>query len=114
MNEDTTPIISEENGRDTKGRFAVGNVGKPKGATNKTTKDLQQFITNFLNEKTFEIPFIWESLDDKEKIMIFLHLAKLVTPKPTIQSQKNENFKFDFDTIQVNIINPTKEITNED
>ena len=46
-----------------------------------------------LNEKTFEIPFIWESLDDKEKIMIFLHLAKLVTPKPTIQSQKNENFK---------------------
>ena len=46
--------------------------------------------------------------------MIFLHLAKLVTPKPTIQSQKNENFKFDFDTIEVNIINPTKEITNED
>ena len=112
MNENKT--LNTSNYVDENGKFKKGNIGKPKGATNKTTKDLQQFITNFLNEKTFEIPFIWESLDDKEKIMIFLHLAKLVTPKPTIQSQKNENFKFDFDTIEVNIINPTKEITNED
>ncbi len=81
MNEDTTPIISDENGRDTKGRFAVGNTGKPKGANNKTTKDLQQFITNFLNEKAFEIPLIWDTLDDKDKATLFLHLSKLVMPK---------------------------------
>jgi hypothetical protein len=81
MNEDTTPIITDENGRDTKGRFAIGNTGKPNGATNKTTKDLQKFITNFLNEKAFEIPLIWDTLDDKDKATLFLHLSKLVMPK---------------------------------
>ena len=81
MYKDITPIITDENGRDTKGRFAVGNTGKPKGATNKTTKDLQQFITNFLNEKSFEIPLIWDTLEDKDKATLFLHLSKLVMPK---------------------------------
>lgn len=86
MNEDNTPIISDTNGRDNKGRFAVGNTGKPKGATNKTTKDLQQFITNFLNEKSFEIPLIWDTLEDKDKATLFLHLSKLVMPKQLNES----------------------------
>jgi hypothetical protein len=81
MNEDKTPHFSDKNGRNKNGRFAVGNNGKPKGAVNKTTKDLQQFITNFLNEKSFEIPLIWDSLEDKDKATLFLHLSKLVMPK---------------------------------
>jgi hypothetical protein len=81
MNEDNTPIITDKNGRNKNGRFAVGNNGKPKGAVNKTTKDLQQFITNFLNEKSFEIPLIWDTLEDKDKATLFLHLSKLVMPK---------------------------------
>jgi len=81
MNEDKTPHFSDEIGRDTKGRFSIGNTGKPKGATNKTTKDLQKFITNFLNEKSFEIPLIWDTLEDKDKATLFLHLSKLVMPK---------------------------------
>ena len=86
MNKDKTPIITDKNGRNKNGRFAVGNNGKPKGATNKTTKDLQQFITNFLNEKSFEIPLIWDSLEDKDKATLFLHLSKLVIPKNVNES----------------------------
>ena len=81
MNEINTPIITDKNGRNKDGRFANGNNGKPKGAVNKTTKDLQQFITNFLNEKSFEIPLIWDTLEDKDKATLFLHLSKLVMPK---------------------------------
>jgi hypothetical protein len=81
MNEDNTPQTAENYGRNKNGRFAVGNNGKPKGATNKTTKELQQFITNFLNEKSFEIPLIWDTLEDKDKATLFLHLSKLVMPK---------------------------------
>ncbi|MEN9304058.1 MAG: hypothetical protein RL264_2487 [Bacteroidota bacterium] len=90
---ESLPIISDEFGRDAKGRFAVGNTGKPKGAINKTTKDLKQFITNFLNEKAFEIPLIWDTLEDKDKATLFLHLAKLVMPKNQSESENEENFK---------------------
>lgn len=79
MNEDNTFKTSIY--VDEKGKFKKGNAGRPKGATNKTTKDLQQFITNFLNEKAFEIPLIWDSLEDKDKATLFLHLSKLVMPK---------------------------------
>jgi hypothetical protein len=93
MNEDTTPIITDENGRDTKGRFSIGNTGKPKGATNKTTKDLQKFITNFLNEKAFEIPLIWDTLDDKDKATLFLHLSKLVMPKQMTDAEQETGIR---------------------
>jgi hypothetical protein len=76
-----TPKNTEKNGRHLNGRFANGNNGKPKGAVNKNTKDIKEFIVNFLNEKTFEIPLIWQSLDDKEKINLFVHLSKLVLPR---------------------------------
>jgi|SRR5690554_2226642 len=75
------PKNTEQNGRDNKGRFKEGNKGKPKGATNKNTRDLKDFITDFLNEKAYEIPHIWDSLDDKDKATLFLHLSRLVLPK---------------------------------
>jgi hypothetical protein len=64
------------------GRFKEGNKGKPKGATNKTTREIRQFITNFLNDKAYEIPHIWNTLNDKEKANLYLHLCRLVLPKP--------------------------------
>lgn len=75
------PIITDKNGRDVKGRFLNGNTGKPKGAINKNTKDLREFIVNFLNEKSVEIPDIWDSLDTKDKATLYLHLLKQVMPK---------------------------------
>jgi|SRR5690554_6108741 len=77
-----TPKNTDKNGRDEKGRFKEGNKGKPKGATNRNTRELKEFITDFLNEKAYEIPHIWNALDDKEKATLFLHLSRLVLPKP--------------------------------
>jgi hypothetical protein len=80
-----TPKNTDKNGlevRDDKGRFLDGNAGKPKGAVNKNTKDLKEFIINFLNDKSFEIPIIWESLEDKDRATLYLHLLKIVIPKP--------------------------------
>ncbi len=86
-----TPKNTDKNGRHLNGRFANGNNGKPKGAVNKNTKDIKEFIVNFLNEKTFEIPLIWQSLDDKEKINLFVHLSKLVMPPTKVENNIQEN-----------------------
>jgi len=66
---------------DNNGRFVTGNNGKPKGAVNKTTKQLKEIVTNFLHDKAFEIPLIWDSLDDKDKLIVWIQLSKLVLPK---------------------------------
>jgi len=68
--------------RDEKGRFAPGNNGKPKGTAHKMTKELREFITNFLNDKSNEIPDMWEQLETKDKLTLFMHLCRLVLPKP--------------------------------
>jgi hypothetical protein len=76
-----------------KGKFKKGNKGKPRGATNTTTRELKEFITNFLNDKAYEIPHIWNTLDDKEKANLYLHLCRLVLPKPTETENKNSQNK---------------------
>jgi len=106
------PKNTDENGRDENGRFRHGNTGKPKGAANKTTKDLRQFITGFLNDKAFEIMQIWDTLDDKDKATFFLHLARLVLPKPP----EEKEMKNDFVNIDVRILTTEeiKELLNEE
>jgi hypothetical protein len=64
-----------------KGKFKKGNKGKPKGATNKNTRDLKEFITSFLNDKSIEIPQMWDELETKDKLTLFMHLCRLVMPK---------------------------------
>jgi hypothetical protein len=34
-----------------------------------------------LNDKLFQIEHIWNTLDDREKANLFIHLSKLVLPK---------------------------------
>jgi hypothetical protein len=97
-----SPKNTDENGRDKNGRFAHGNNGKPKGATHKTTKELREFITSFLNEKSFEIVHIWDSLDDKDKATLFLHLARLVMPKQTDEPDTDKQIN----SVEVKIITP--------
>jgi len=104
---DNFPKITDKNGRNKKGRFAPGNKGKPKGAVNRTTKDLKEFITNFLNDKAFEIPLIWNTLDDKDKATLFIHLSKLVMPKQTDDVSTKpivERFEFDIPELSQNQI----------
>jgi len=73
---DNLPKNTDENGRDENGRFTHGNNGKPKGATNKTTRDLREFITNFLNDKTDEITDIWDTLDNRDKLGSILKVGE--------------------------------------
>ena len=86
-----TPKKTDENGRDIKGRFTQGNKGKPKGATNTHTRELKQFITDFLNDKAYELPHIWNTLEDKDKATLFLHLSRLVLPKPAPADENPSN-----------------------
>lgn len=102
------PKNTDKIGRDEKGRFSKGNNGKPKGAINKTTKDLKDFIVQFLNDKSFEIPLIWNDLDNKDKATLYLHLLKQVMPKSNEIEKNVESLS----TIEVNIIR-TKEENNE-
>jgi hypothetical protein len=62
--------------------------GRPKGSPNKTTKEAREVITAFLNAKISDLDRIYEGLEDKDKATLILHFAKLVIPKPTIESEK--------------------------
>jgi len=85
------PKNTDKNGRDGLGKFTTGNNGKPKGATNKNTRDLRDFITGFLNDKTPEISTLWDTLEDKDKLSLFMHLCKLVLPKPIEDHEREDN-----------------------
>ena len=96
------PKNTDKYGRDELGKFTTGNNGKPKGATHKTTRDLREFITGFLNEKTPEISTLWDTLDDRDKLTLFMHLCRLVLPKPNIEPPTQNEMK----SIDVNIVTP--------
>lgn len=93
MNNKNAPITTENNGRNDKGQFTIGNAGRPKGTSNKTTKDVKNYIIKFLNDKAFELPSIWNSLEDKDRATLYLHLARLVMPKPTENDLQNNEEK---------------------
>lgn len=103
---------------DVNGKFRKGNKGKPRGAANKTTKEVREFITNFLNDKAYEIPHIWDALDDKDKATLYLHLCRLVLPKPpeaTIHDKENFTaIKFDFDDTPLPNNRPVIQVSDPD
>jgi hypothetical protein len=97
---DNSPI-NTSNYVDENGKFKKGNKGKPKGAVNRTTKDIKEFIVNFLNDKSFEIPLIWDSLEDKDKLNLFVHLSKLVLPRtPEIETETKEPQVFEIEFVK--------------
>jgi hypothetical protein len=104
----TTLITS--NYVDENGKFKTGNDGRPKGATNKTTRDLREFITGFLNDKTPEISTLWYTLDDKDKLTLFMHLCRLVLPKPNDNINDEPNLDIDLSHLTTDEI---RELLNE-
>jgi len=90
---------------DENGKFKTGNDGRPKGATNKTTRDLRLFITGFLNDKAHEIPTLWDTLEDKDKLSLFMHLCRLVLPKPIEDNEREDGNQLDRRPI-INFVNP--------
>ncbi len=99
------PKNTDKIGRDGLGKFTTGNDGKPKGATNKNTRDLRDFITGFLNNKTPEISTLWDTLEDKDKLSLFMHLCRLVLPKPIEDNEREDGNQLDRRPI-INFVNP--------
>lgn len=98
--------------RNSNGTFLTGNnegAGRPKGTPNKTTATLRNSITYFLNDKLSELDTIWNSLDDREKATLFIHLMKVVMPKAQSDTS-NDIQKHDFSNLTTEEI---KQLLNE-
>jgi hypothetical protein len=81
------PIITDNNGRDNKGRFAPGNIGRPTGSQNRSTSELKVFIHDFLMSKAPDLEKIYEELSSKDKVNMYIALSKLILPKQTEEIQ---------------------------
>lgn len=77
------PIITDNNGRDNKGRFGPGNTGRPTGSQNRSTSELKVFIHDFLMIKAPDLEKIYEELSSKDKVNMYIALSKLILPKQT-------------------------------
>ena len=74
------PKNTVEYGRNETGKFVKGNPGKPKGATNRTSREVRQIITDFLHDKSTDLYRIYDTLDDKDKATMLLHFSRLIVP----------------------------------
>lgn len=69
--------------RNNNGQFTKGNAGggRPKGSTNKATKDLRERITLLLDENWDDIQTDLKSLTPKERIDAYIKLLEYSLPK---------------------------------
>ena len=58
--------------------------GRPKGAPNKATKDLREWVTAFIDRNTAQLEADWEQLEPKDRVLMFEKLLKYTLP--TLQS----------------------------
>jgi hypothetical protein len=54
--------------------------GRPKGVPNKTTTDLRQWITGFIEDNKKQIKKDWLKLEPKERVILFEKLLKYSLP----------------------------------
>ncbi|MFN6015634.1 MAG: hypothetical protein ACK47F_13170 [Flavobacteriales bacterium] len=83
------PIITDNNGRDNKGRFAPGNIGRPTGSQNTSTIEINVLIQDFLMRKEPDLEKIYEELQPKDKVNMYIALSKLILPKQTEEIKHN-------------------------
>ena len=68
-------------------KFGKGNPGKPKGATNKTTKELKEMILKALDQSG-GVEYLVERANDPKTASAFLTLIGKVLPM-TVQGDPN-------------------------
>jgi len=56
-------------------------AGRPKGALNKTTRELRQMISDFLMENFEEIKETFKEMPPKEKVKLYCDLLKFALPR---------------------------------
>lgn len=68
--------------RNTDGTFKEGHSnGRPKGAANKTTKQLREAITAFIADKQDQFETDWKELSAKDRVRAYIDLVQYVLPK---------------------------------
>lgn len=61
-------------------QFQKGEGGRPKGSPNKITAELRDWINRFVHDNKQQIQQDFDSLEPKERIMIFEKLLKYALP----------------------------------
>lgn len=61
--------------------FQKGNPGKPKGAVNKNTEELRQFVIKFLQHNSPAIQSEFDSLKPEAKLKFFSEILQYAIPK---------------------------------
>ncbi|MEO6134373.1 MAG: DUF5681 domain-containing protein [Ginsengibacter sp.] len=86
-----------------------GNIaGKPKGATNKTTADLRNWINEFINKNRKQIEKDWKTLDPKDRIVMFEKLLKFSLPTlqaTSLTSDFDKMTDYELNTVVKKILN---------
>lgn len=88
--------MTENNGdnsdRDEKGKFALGNPGKPKGAVSNASAKVKQAVVDFLERNTENIQESFDKLKPAEKLRFISDILSYATPKlSSIQSENETN-----------------------
>jgi hypothetical protein len=61
-------------------QFQKGEGGRPKGSPNRITAELRDWISSFIHDNKEQIQKDFDSLEPKEKIMMFEKLLKYALP----------------------------------
>jgi hypothetical protein len=88
--------MTENNGdnsaRDEKGRFGVGNPGKPKGAVSNASAKVKQRVVDFLEANTEKIQESFDKLKPVEQLRFISDILPYAVPKlSSIQSENETN-----------------------
>jgi hypothetical protein len=56
--------------------------GRPKGAKDKATRELRDWVQRFLERKTYDLEKSWKELKPEQKFALFEKLLAYTLPKP--------------------------------
>lgn len=82
-----------QNNMANKTTFKSGEGGRPKGAKNKVTIEVKEFLNNFLQDNLETIQDDFDKLESKDRLLFFEKLLKYVVPTKTdhiIKQPKNQ------------------------
>jgi hypothetical protein len=71
-------------------KFIQGNPGKPKGAINKTTKELRELISNLITKELQSIETYKAELTPKEWLELLIRLMPYSLPKISSLTEAEE------------------------
>lgn len=80
----------DSSGRDDKGRFGIGNPGKPKGAVSNASAKVKQAVVDFLERNTENIQESFDKLKPAEKLRFIADILPYATPKLSSIQSENE------------------------